>query len=113
MTTRGCHCERSEAISNDERSGHRDCFVATLLAMTPTVSVQREAEHLGGVLGGDLAYIFLGRALEDALDEILRARPGRLGMRVVAAPQHVFDADVVAHLDAEVVFHELDKHVAP
>src|ERR1700751_2409571 len=33
-------------------------------------------------------------------------------MREIAAPQHRLDADLVAHLHAELVFHELDEHVA-
>ena len=35
-----CHCERSEAISQDV-DNPRDCFVASLLAMTKTAVMQR------------------------------------------------------------------------
>ena len=42
--------------------------------------------------------ILVRHALEHALDELLRAREGRFGVRVVAAPQHVLDADMVAQL---------------
>src|ERR1051326_6356597 len=75
-------------------------------------SVQREAEHLGGVVRGDLAQIGFRHAGKHAPEELLGAREGCLGMRVVAAPQHVLDADAVAQLHPEIVFHELDEHVA-
>src|SRR5215510_3589284 len=74
--------------------------------------VQLEAEQLRRVLRGDLPEIGLGNALEDAGEEVTRLWPRRLGMREVAAPKHVVDADRVAHLDAEVVLHELHEHVA-
>src|SRR5262245_54095690 len=88
--------------------------------LTPTLSlkgrgsilVQMEAEELGGVGRGDLAPVLLGRALEDALQELARLRPRRLGVGEVAAPQHIVDADDVPELDAEVVLHELHEHVA-
>src|SRR5579862_855086 len=44
-------------------------------------SVQAEAEHLGGVVRGDLAEILLRHALEHPFEELLRARERRLGMR--------------------------------
>src|SRR5262249_36309331 len=75
-------------------------------------SVRLETEHSGGILRGDLFQILLGHAVEHAVEELLRARERRLGMRIIAAPQHVLDADIVAQLDADIVFHELDKHVA-
>src|SRR5690242_1072072 len=59
-------------------------------------SVQREAEHLGGVVRGDLAQIGFRHTGKHAPEELLGAREGCLGMRVVAAPQHVLDADAVA-----------------
>src|SRR5262249_17666352 len=74
--------------------------------------VQLEAEQLCRVLRGDLPQVRLGNALEDAGEEVARLRPRRLGVREVAAPEHVVDADRVAHLDAEVVLHELHEHVA-
>src|SRR5437868_1236036 len=47
-------------------------------------SVQFELEHPGGVFRCDLPHIAIGHAIEHALDELLRARERRLGMRVVA-----------------------------
>src|SRR5262245_45250715 len=73
---------------------------------------QREAEELGGVLRGDLPQIGFRRLGEHAVEELARFRPGRLGVREVAAPQHVVDADEVAQLHAEIVLHELHEHVA-
>src|SRR6266446_1137541 len=78
-----------------------------------SVSVRAEAEQFRGIVGGDLAAVLLGHAGEDAVEELLRLRPGRFGMREIAAPQHVVDADYVADLHTEVVFHEFDEHVAP
>src|ERR1700704_5439365 len=66
--------------------------------------VQLEAEQARGVLRGDLLQVRLGNAGEDPGQEIARLRPRRLGVREVAAPEHVVDADRVAHLDAELVF---------
>src|SRR5439155_26522527 len=74
--------------------------------------VQREAEHLGRVTRGDLLQIGLRHAGEHPFEELLRSRKGRLGMRIVAAPQHVLDADAITQLNAEIVLHELDEHVA-
>src|SRR3954452_6724941 len=68
-------------------------------------SVRPEAEHLRGVFRGDLAQIGLGHTGEHALQELLRARESGLRVRVVAAPQHVLDADPVAQLDAEIILH--------
>src|SRR3989475_2536518 len=70
-----------------------------------------EAEEPRGVLRGDLAQVLLGNSSEDAAQEIPGLRPGRFGMREVASPEHVVDADRVAQLDAEVVLHELHEHV--
>src|SRR5262249_41977516 len=78
----------------------------------PISSIQSEPEHLRGVLRGDLADDVLRRPAKDAREELARLRPGRFGVREVAAPQHVVDADRVAELDAEVVLHELHEHVA-
>src|SRR2546425_13113872 len=72
---------------------------------------QREAEEPGGVLRGDLAQVRLGNSGEDAAQEVPGFRPGRFGVREVASPEHVVDADRVAQLDAEVVLHELHEHV--
>src|SRR6058998_4328762 len=74
--------------------------------------VRLEAEHLRGILRGDLASILFGSPGKDAIQKLLGLRPGRLGVREVAPPEHVLDADRVAHLDAEVVLHELHEHVA-
>src|ERR1043166_938940 len=77
------------------------------------MSIQLEPEELRGVLRGDLAHDLFRRPGEDAMQELLGPRPGRLGVREVAPPQHVVDADLVAQLDPEIVLHELDEHVAP
>src|SRR3989441_11515427 len=74
--------------------------------------VRLEAEHLRGILRGDLASILFGSPGKDAIQKLLGLRPGRLGVREVAPPEHVLDADLVAQLDAEVVLHELHEHVA-
>src|SRR2546422_8479820 len=74
--------------------------------------VRLEAEHLRGILRGDLASILFGSPGKDAIQKLLGLRPGRLGVREVAPPEHVLDADRVAQLDAEVVLHELHEHVA-
>src|SRR5690242_10453362 len=74
--------------------------------------IRPEPEHLRCIVRGDCASVRLGNTLKDAAQEILRFRPGGFGMREVAAPQHCLDADLVAHLHAELVFHELDEHVA-
>src|SRR5437899_12779357 len=74
--------------------------------------VRLEAEHLRGILRGDLASILFGSPGKDAIQKLLGLRPGRLGVREVAPPEHVLDADVVAQLDAEVVLHALHEHVA-
>src|SRR4029434_7324417 len=55
--------------------------------------VQLEAEHPRGVLRGDFSEIALGDAGEDALQEVAGLRPGRYGVREVAPPEHVVDAD--------------------
>src|SRR6059058_3843059 len=73
--------------------------------------VRLEAEHLRGILRGDLASILFGSPGKDAIQKLLGLRPGRLGVREVAPPEHVLDADRVAKLDAEVVLHELHEHV--
>src|SRR4030095_16016449 len=75
--------------------------------------VQREPEKPRGVLRRDLARVLLRGARADAIQELLRPRPRGLGVREVAPPQHVVDADRVAELHPEVVLHELDEHVAP
>ena len=41
--------------------------------------------------------------IEGARKELLRAREGGFGVRVVAAPQHRLDADVVAQFDADII----------
>src|SRR6266545_4574089 len=79
----------------------------------PILGIQLEAEELRGVLRGYLAEDVVGCAGEDAIQELPRLRPGRLGVREVASPEHVVDADRVAQLDAEVVLHELHEHVTP
>src|SRR6202040_3051171 len=75
--------------------------------------IRPEPEQFRGIVRGDLAPVLLGHASEDAVEELLRLWPGRFGMREIAAPQHVVDADDVADLHAETVLHEFDKHVAP
>src|SRR5437763_10034825 len=71
-----------------------------------------EPEHLRRILRGDCTPVRLGNTPKDPAKEVLRFRPSRLGMRKIATPQHRLDADLVAHLHAELVFHELDEHVA-
>src|SRR5713226_10468020 len=75
-------------------------------------SFQDEAEEPRGILRGDLAKVRFGRSGEDPIQKLPRLRPGRLGVREVAAPEHVVDTDRVPQLDTEVVLHELHEHVA-
>src|SRR3989442_945388 len=72
---------------------------------------QGEAKQPRGVFRGDLAQVRLGNSREDARQEVPGPRPGRFGVREIAPPEHVVDADRVAQLDAEIVFHELHEHV--
>src|SRR5690349_88121 len=51
--------------------------------------IRAEAEQLRGVAGSDLAPVFFRDAGEDAVEKLLRLRPGRFGMREIAAPEHV------------------------
>src|SRR5271154_4230129 len=58
----------------------------------------RQASHCEPVkprdiAAGDLEPVFRARVLEVALDDLLRVRPGRRLMRVVARPHHAVDAD--------------------
>src|SRR5262249_56584020 len=74
--------------------------------------VRREAEEARCVLGRDLALNVLGGAGEDASEELPGLRPRGLGVGEIASPEHVVDTDHVTELDAEIVLHELDEHVA-
>src|SRR5213594_1239202 len=76
------------------------------------MSIDLEPEHACGVLHGDLAGDLLRSPGEDAIEKLPGLRPGGLGVREVAPPEHVVDADRVAELHAEVVLHELHEHVA-
>src|SRR5262247_3232165 len=78
----------------------------------PRRLVQVEAEQARGILRGDLAQVRLGHPGEHAVQEVAGLGPRRLGVGEIAAPQHGIDADQVAKLDAEIVFHELHEHVA-
>src|ERR1700730_12976712 len=81
--------------------------------ITARLLIRPESEQFRSIVGSDLAPVPFGDAGEDVLEEILRLRPGRLGMREVAPPPNGLDPDMLARLDAEIVLHELDEHIAP
>src|SRR5271169_3634379 len=61
-----CHCERSEAISV-ARSAERDCFVATLLAMTAQLLGSGERSEVKPTLSVE-PDVLHAIAVEDAVD---------------------------------------------
>src|SRR5262249_56040309 len=78
----------------------------------PPIFLDFEPEHLRRVLRGDLPDDLVRHPGKDAIQELSRLRPGRLGVREVAPPEHVVDADLLSHLDAQIILHELHEHVA-
>src|SRR6266851_506891 len=63
----------------------------------------RETVESGGVAAGDLEDVLGAGVLEVAGDDLLRMRPGRGLVRVVARPHHPVDADELAALHPDVI----------
>src|SRR5262249_60871685 len=79
----------------------------------PLTGVRRSGEpvELGAVLPEDLRPVLLPVRREPLVGQGLRVGPRRLGVRVVARPHDVVDADVVALAQTDGVLHERGEHL--
>src|SRR5215468_10271332 len=95
-----CHCERSEAISMTFAHSARDCFVASLLAMTRAARALRRDSQPAGVAETRPLPFALHR-LGDLEGELqgLAGVEARVAMRVVAVGERGF-ADRLRAADA-------------